>query len=282
MADISDSSGAMKQKAGESGQGMPETGQRTMSTINFPYHNLESCIEIPRAVHSVGGDACEWNQLAAHLNFAPSGGGFRQRMISARTFGLIEYANQRVQLTDIGRACIDQSKESVGREQAFLHVPLFCSMFEKLDGHPFPPHQAVERQMESLGVAPKQTKKARQTFHRSATYAGYFAISSNRMTKPSHEGGAISTFETPEKQKQGELDEAKRVGSNQPSDSTVHPLIAALLGQLPSEAEGVFEQQRCLIWLQMMLSSLTLIYGKSAAELMEIEVKLRASQETTA
>ena len=227
----------------------------------------------------VGGDSCDWNQLAARLEHAPGGGGFRQRMISARTFGLLDYANQRVQLTDTGRACIDESKQSVGREQAFLHVPLFSRMFEKLNGHPLPPNEAVERQMVDLGVAPKQAPKARQAFHRSATYAGYFAINSTRMTKPSHEGGGIPKEEAQERELEGQTE--RSAGANLPPNTPVHPLVEALLGQLPPESE-VFEQQRCLIWLQTMLSSLTLIYGDSAKELMEIEVKLRASGEAPA
>ena len=275
MTTSSDFSAASTEEVPEAAQ---TTGQRTRSTITFPYQHLESCVEVARAVHAVGGDACQWNQLAARLNQSPGGGGFRQRMISARTFGLLDYAKQRVQLTDIGRACIDQSREMAGRESAFLHVPLFNDMFGKLDGHPLPPNVAIEQQMVELGVAPKQAGKARQAFHRSATHAGYFEISPDRMTKPSH-GGEPSQEEHSDI---GERDDERVGGGDPPSGPPVHPLIAALLGQLPPETEGEFEQRRCLIWLQMMLSSLTLIYGDSAEELLEIEVRLRISQNAAA
>ena len=267
-----DAAGAVSDD-GSAGGGQ-SSSQRTRSTITFPYHHLESCTEIARAVHAVGGDACEWNQLAARLDQAPGGGAFRQRMISARTFGLLEYANQRVTLTDIGRACIDQSRESVGRERAFLHVPLFRGMFEKLDGHPLPPSKAVERQMVDLGVAPKQANKARQAFHRSATYAGYFDISPDRMTKPTHEDVALAQQEASSPAKRHEK---RPEGSVPPSDPPVHPLITALLGQLPPEAERTFDQRSCMIWLQTMLYHLTMIYGDSAEELLDIEVRLRSA-----
>lgn len=58
-----------------------------------------------------------------------------------------------------------------------------------------------------------------------------------------------------------------------------HQLVGALLAQLPPEIEGKFDKGLCLIWLQMMLSSLMLIYKDSREELQEIEVRLRPRDE---
>ena len=46
-------------------------------------------------------------------------------------------------------------------------------MYEQYQGYALPPPAAIERQMEQLGVPPKQKLRARQTFMKSAIYAGY-------------------------------------------------------------------------------------------------------------
>lgn len=52
-----------------------DSSARGRSTIEFPYLDLDSAIEVVQAVHSVGGTSCEWNQLAAQMKQAPQGGG---------------------------------------------------------------------------------------------------------------------------------------------------------------------------------------------------------------
>lgn len=267
---------ASGRESGPQDGGPSESGRqpgRARSSIGFPYFHLEKSIEIVQAVHVVGGDGCEWTQLAAHLGQAPAGGGFRQRMISSRTFGLLNYVKQRVTLTEVGRQCIDQSSAKAGRVRAFLTVPLFSAMFDKLDGQPLPPHQAIEHQMMEIGVAPKQAGRARQAFLRSARDAGFFEISPDRMTKPPIE-------EVPAKSREpsgGTTDSDSVQGES--SLDRPHQLVGALLAQLPPEIEGKFDKGLCLIWLQMMLSSLMLIYKDSREELQEIEVRLRPRDE---
>jgi hypothetical protein len=47
-----------------------------------------------------------------------------------------------------------------------------------------PPPPAIERQIATLGVSPKQTERARQTFVKSAQYAGFIDAASGRFVKP--------------------------------------------------------------------------------------------------
>ena len=47
-----------------------------------------------------------------------------------------------------------------------------------------PPAAALEREMGQLGVASKQTGKARQAFERSAEQAGFFAHGADRLVMP--------------------------------------------------------------------------------------------------
>jgi len=88
-------------------------------------------------------------------------------------------------LTQLGRDVLDNSgKERAGRITAFLNVELFSAMYEQFKGNALPPPPAIERQVEQLGVSPKQKERARQTFMKSAQYAGFIDASSGRFVKP--------------------------------------------------------------------------------------------------
>ena len=220
-------------------------------------------------MHEVGGDACEWNQIASHLGLAAQGGAFRQKMVATRIFGLIEYGGQDVTLTVLGQRCIDEETNKCGYADAFLHVPLFRQLFERFDGLKLPPHAAIQHVMEELGVAPKQTAKARQSFTKSAREAGYFDINPDRLTKPG--------VELPDK---NSLDKLRKEGQNGGGGKapTHHPLIIALLAQMPPEKDG-WEQAQCIVWLRTLLASISMIYGTSFEDLQEIEITLREKSE---
>jgi hypothetical protein len=61
---------------------------------------------------------------------------------------------------------------------------LYEAIFAKYKGYSLPPPKAIEREMISLGVAPKQADRARQVFERSAQQAGFFAHGSDHSVKP--------------------------------------------------------------------------------------------------
>src|ERR1700688_1056129 len=88
---------------------------RGKSTIDFPYLDLDNAIEIAQTVRDVGGDQCEWHQLAAKLSVTADGGGFRMRMLTAKTFGLLTYERGSVRLTELGKAAADPLREKRAR-----------------------------------------------------------------------------------------------------------------------------------------------------------------------
>lgn len=157
---------------------------RARSSIEFPYFDLVSSIEVAQAVKHVGGNTADWNQLAVKLSLAPNGGGFRSRVMAARTFGLLDYDRAVVTLSELGLRIVDPVYERAAKVEAFLTVPLYKSLFDRLNGQTLPPSSAVERMCEQLGVAPKQTDKARLAFMRSAKAAGLFELSSERLSLP--------------------------------------------------------------------------------------------------
>ena len=119
------------------------------------------------------------------LGQTASGGTFRTRVGAARIFGLVETGQGRITLTQPGRDALDNSgKERAARITAFLNAELFGVMYDQYKGNALPPPPAIERQMEQLGVSPKQKERARQTFMKSAQYAGFIDSSSGRFVKP--------------------------------------------------------------------------------------------------
>jgi len=100
-------------------------------------------------------------------------------------FGLIETGQGRVTLTQPGRDVLENSgNERAARISAFLNVELFRVMYDQYKGNALPPPPAIERQMEQLGFSAKQKERARQTFMKSAQYAGFIDASSGRFVKP--------------------------------------------------------------------------------------------------
>lgn len=170
-------------KAAEAANEAPSA--RGRSTIEFPYLDLANAIEVAQAVHEVaGGMSADTKQLAVKLQMAPDGGAFRVRLMTAKTFRLVEYGRGDVELTELGMRVVDPDTEKEARLESFMSVPLYKALFDKLNGQPLPPQPAVERMAAQLGVAPKQTDRARQAFMRSAKAAGLFELSGERLSFP--------------------------------------------------------------------------------------------------
>ena len=231
----------------------PAESGRGRSTIDFPYFDQDNGVMVAEAVHAVGGTSCDWLQLAAQMKQAAGGGGFRMRVMTARTFGLLNYDRGSVTLTDLGIRVVDQKFVRSARADSFLAVPLFKAMYDKLKVAMLPPAAAIERLMESLGVAPKSKEKARQVFMRSAKQAGFFEIDQNHLTYPPITGGAApkpATSELPP--------EKPRTGGGG-GDDGLHPFIKGLLEKLP-EPETEWPIQARVKWLQTAANIFDLMY----------------------
>jgi len=100
-------------------------GKRERSTIEFPYLDQDAAVEVAKGVYDVGGSSCGWDQLAAHMNQAANGGGFRLRMMTAKTFGLVTYGQGTVTLTDLGQRLCDPQQERAAKAESFLKVELY-------------------------------------------------------------------------------------------------------------------------------------------------------------
>src|SRR6185437_10854331 len=90
-------------------------GKRERSTIEFPYLDLEVAVEVTKAVYQLGGSSCGWDQLAAHMGQPVSSGGFRMKVMTARTFGLLTYSQGTIVLSDLGQRLCDPQQEKAAR-----------------------------------------------------------------------------------------------------------------------------------------------------------------------
>lgn len=236
----------------------PEGG-RERSTIAFPYLDLDDAAEIAKAVHTVGGSNCQWDQLAAEIGAAASGGGLRMRVQTAKMFGFLTYDRGTVTLQTLGTRLSDSGQEKAARAEGFLTIPLYKAIYEQFKGKTLPPPAGLETEMVTLGVAPKQKDKARQVFQRSATQAGFFAYGNNRLVMPS-----IKASSKPDvlEEHDTEEDEEPEGPKRKREESKRHPLVEGLLKELPEpQSEWTTEDRKK--WLEMASTIFNVIYKDS-------------------
>jgi hypothetical protein len=238
-------------ESGEVAQ-QPEA-KREISSISFPYGDLEDSIAFAKAVHSVGGQSCELEQVAGYLRVSATTGAFRARLASPRIFGLLEYERNTLTLTDLGLRIVDPAQEIAARVEAFLNVPLYRALYEKYKGYTLPRSAALESEMAKLGVSSKQTDKARQAFDRSAKQAGFYWAGNDRLTLPVVKNAPT----TPPVE--GPNTGPKPIDPPPSDRQPLHPFIEGLLKTLP-ETGSAWETKDRIKWLRLAANAFDLIY----------------------
>jgi hypothetical protein len=199
---------------------------------------LESAVELAQTINDRAGSSAENEELAVWMGQTAAGGTFRTRLGAAKMFGLIETGQGRATLTQLGRDVLNGSgKANSSRVTAFLNVELFKVMYDQYKGNALPPPPAIERQVEQLGVSPKQKERARQTFMKSAQYAGFIDAATGRFVKPGIAQTETVKEEKPPRQK-GSGDGDGTDGLN------LDPLLIALLKKIPDAEKGWPASQR--------------------------------------
>ncbi|MGH9830958.1 MAG: hypothetical protein ACREDR_47745, partial [Blastocatellia bacterium] len=147
---------------------------------------------------------------------------------------------------------VDPVSEAQARARAFLAVPLYRKIFEIYKGRLLPKDTALEQEMESLGVAPKQKSRARQSFQRSAAQAGVLNETKDRLVLP---GGVSLDSTTPNG---GASQKMEPVRSITPTGD-VDPMLSMLFESLPpsgSEWSRAARQQ----WLDILRRAFERVY----------------------
>ena len=207
----------------------PETtAKRTKSGIAFVYMDLEAVVGLVKTLHSHSGTSCEVLQLATLMNQSSKSGTFRATVAAAKSFGLLEALSPgRVSLTSLGQSVVDKPTYKSAIVEAFMRVPLHAAMYEKYSGRTLPPAAAIERQLTTLGVPSKQKGRARQTFTKSAKFAGFINPDNGRLAKPTAASGHMAPGPDSETQN----DEKGGGGDGEGPD--LDPLLMALLRKIP-------------------------------------------------
>lgn len=240
--------------------------------IGFPYTNLDEAVQLAEAIYNNHGSSCDLAQLAALLDSTVKSSKFRARISAAKMFGLIEQHSKTATLTELGAATVDPQRRDDAKAAAFLEVPLYRQLHDKYEGRMLPPDAGLEAEMHNLGVTPKSVPKARQSFQKSASFAGFFAAGKDRLVRPapSGSGRGAAQPEDPEEQSPAtppDPQEQEQVG---PSD----PLLTGLWSKLP--ATKPFSPSKRSQWLDLMRLALDLVYGE--AEEREIPVPTASSK----
>jgi hypothetical protein len=235
-------------------QPVPETERRNeRSTIEFPYIDLDDAVQVARGIHHFG-TKCDLTQLAAQLNQAVNGGGFRGRIVAARVFGVIMSDKGEASLTPLGLRIADSTQEQSARVEAFLNVPLYKALYDRYKGVSLPPGAGLENEMVTLGVSSKQKDKARQVFQRSARQAGFFTYGNDRLVLPTT--AKLST--KPETDKLSHSEELQRRPQSV-EGGCYHPFIQGLLEKLP-EPDRAWNMEARAKWLQTAANIFDLMY----------------------
>lgn len=218
--------------------------KREISTIAFPYLDLDAAIEVATAIYNRSGlGVCELDELAAEMNQTVSGS-FRMKTAAARIFELIDKdGKSSVKLSPVGQQIVISETQRHAKAEAFLKVPLYNAIFEKYKGRLLPPMRALEREMTSLGVSPKQADKARQAFERSARQAGYFESGEDRLVKPRVANNQDSINAESSKVISDENNGQASISRDGPArfqnSSVYHPFVQGLLDELPASDKFV-------------------------------------------
>ncbi len=223
--------------------------QRERSTIAFPYGGLGDGIEVANAIRELG-DSCEHEQLVPSLGYSTvDNGAYRQKVATARHFGLIEVSKERVILTPLGHKLTDPAQAPAARASAFLNVPLYRTLYERYKGNLLPPTSiSLEAVLVSLGVAAKQKDKARQALMRSADEAGFFSHGRDRLVAPASD----ATRPHPKEK----VPDGGQGGQGPPEQPT---LIKGLIEKLPREG-SVWSDTEQKQWLDTAKMIFSLIY----------------------
>ncbi len=225
---------------------------RERSKIGFPYTDLDDAVAVAKAIFQHGGQQGTTDQLAAWLEHENvDSGAFKIKILAARMFGVIQTKDDTVSLTDLGNQIVDPKAEHAARAQAFLHVPLYRAIYEKYKGRMLPGDAALESEMGTLGVAPKQKSRARQGFQRSAEQAKLFAQGKDRLVLP----GGVSLDSKPNGGPNRKMDQPQAITATGDLD----PMLSMLFESLPpsgSEWSSDARQQ----WLEILRRAFDRVY----------------------
>jgi hypothetical protein len=139
-------------------------------------------------------------------------------------------------------------------------------MYDQYQGYALPPASAIERQMEQLGVPPKQKERARQTFTKSAQYAAYIDQQTGRFIRPATAAPPPPATDQPPQNRRNGSDGGDGSGLN------LDQLLLALLRMIPPTEAGWPKEQR-VRWFRTFAMNVSQVYDKPE-EAVDLKIEL--------
>jgi hypothetical protein len=258
MPDVSENAASTAEQPGR------KKYDRDVSTIQFPYADLDDAISVARTILDLGGHPAPRDAIAAKMGLSAGSGNFTIKIGAARQFGLIETVAGKYQLTQLAHSILDSDEERVraAKVDAFLNVELYARVYEDFRGKLLPPRpHGLEQAFGAYGVAPKQKDKARQVFDRSARQAGFYASGQDRLVAPvvAMRGPAPSAEKNP-------AGASERVASGQYSFNEEdaakkprHQIIEGLFQTLPPKGD-TWSLEEAVEWLEAAAANFRIVY----------------------
>lgn len=229
----------------------------------FTAYDLDSCIEMARALHANGG-VLSTDQLAHHLDYkSANNGAFNTRLANARLFGLVDGSSElhpsaralQILFPDYPAAA------QTAKLDAFEAVPLYAAVLEAYHGQPLPDEKGLKNALTTRwGVNADKVAMVYSRLMECAEQAGLFDMAGNRtkMLRPANGGRSAVPEQTAALARP-----TIQVDHEEPKGTTAagvasNRLIQAALAELPDQ-EGATEEQ-VLQWLSFFESALRVVY----------------------
>jgi hypothetical protein len=225
---------------------------------SYPKYDLDSSIEVARRLHQHGGQASAV-EMAAILNYkSTNNGAFLNRMAAARAFGLIEGEGKGaiIRVTKRGLDLIEPdypATETRARLDAFTGVPLYAEFLGRYEGQPLPDRKGMENALASLAVPRGSVSIALSRLLSSAQQAGLFAVSANKMIRPT-----LAARPTPQVIEIGMATETDTAGTITVDKVQISKLIDGLIEELPTDRE--WDEDSLMEWLDLFQRALRVHY----------------------
>jgi len=161
---------------------------RVPAENRYPVYDINSCLEMAKAVQEQGGNACNPQQLGAFLNYTnTSGGGYVARVAATKQFGLLTTVNGLYQATPRAQAIlypVTREAAQTALVEAFLAVPLYRQIYERHKGVRLPEEFGMRNLMTTHYKVPSGERAARayEVMMESATQAGFFTATKGQRS----------------------------------------------------------------------------------------------------
>jgi hypothetical protein len=160
------------------GDAPPQARTRT-ATVSYPYHPLDLCLALADAVREIGNGRQDVDKslLAAHLKVDEQAADFRQKIASAKTYGMID-GKATLQLTEAAKSYFfptqDPEREKAQALLKFFASPgAFNALIDAHDGSK-PPSQEIVANIfsQKYGVPGSWASRVAGWFFRAGVTAG--------------------------------------------------------------------------------------------------------------